>query len=104
VAELLRNSESYLIQDLLREAQAKIKAVVMDRMRVFGSAGACMLPGNICPSGGACSCGGACGTKTQADSLSVRSRRTSEKTVSENELAYIVTRVVSEILKKNSDV
>lgn len=100
VAELLKDSDRYLIQDLLKEAQSKIKAVVMDRMRVFGSAGACMLPGNICPSGGTCTCVGTC--ETRADYSSAQPQRKPDKAISEAELADIVTRVVSDILKKTS--
>ncbi len=54
VREILRESEDTLIPDLLSAARERIRDVVMDRMRVFGSAGACTLPGDICPSGGAC--------------------------------------------------
>lgn len=44
VRELVR-SEDCLLQDLIPEVKNRVRDVVMDRMRVFGSAEACALPG-----------------------------------------------------------
>ena len=99
VEEMLKESNQYLIPDLLKAAQERIREVVMDRMRVFGSAGACTLPGDICPSGGACSCGDTCGDQ---DSGSPQPKATGTgQGVGQDDVAAIVSRVVSEIMRRN---
>ena len=99
VREMLSASGDYFIQDLLKEAQGKIKEVVMDRMRVFGSASACSLPGNICPTGGSCATCSAC--NTHAKPAAAPLNETSSREISAAELSDIVTRVISNIMKKN---
>ncbi len=51
VREMLNSSDKYFIQDALKEAKGTIKQVVKERLRVFGSANSCTLPGNIFPTG-----------------------------------------------------
>ena len=97
VAEMLRKSDSYMIHDLLKAAQEKIQEVVADRMRVFGSAGTCTLPGNICPSGGSCGCGGKCSSDN--DSSQSNYSRT-EHGIGNDDVAAIVSRVVSEVMRR----
>jgi fructose-bisphosphate aldolase, class II len=54
VRELIRASDDCLLHDLMIEVKNRIREVVMERIRVFGSEGACRLPGALCPSTGAC--------------------------------------------------
>ncbi len=97
VRELLTSSRDYLIQDLLKEAQGKIKEVVMDRMQVFGSANACALPGNICPTGGSC---GICSISASPDkSAPALSKVKKPIAISNEEITDIITRVVADILR-----
>ncbi len=62
VRELLAANEDIMIPDFLREAKERVREVVKERLRVFGSSGACALPGNICPTGGNCGSCAECGT------------------------------------------
>ena len=57
VRELIRASDEYLLHDLVLEAKNRIRDVVMERIRVWGSEGACALPGAPCPSAGKCRAG-----------------------------------------------
>lgn len=57
VRELIRASDDYLLHDLVLEAKNRIREVAMDRIRVWGSEGACALPGAPCPSAGTCKTG-----------------------------------------------
>ncbi|MBN1291321.1 MAG: class II fructose-bisphosphate aldolase [Candidatus Latescibacteria bacterium] len=101
VREMLASSDHCFIQDLLKEAQATIKEVVMDRMKVFGSAQACALPGNICPTGGTCSSCTICNTNTTQKKPVLQPQPVKEQQISQTELSDIVSRVVSDILKRN---
>ena len=98
VREMLASTDHCFIQDLLKEAQTTIKEVVMDRMRVFGSADACSLPGNICPTGGSCSTCSICSTPEKPGST--RLPDPSRQGISDTQLTDIVSQVVKNILEK----
>jgi fructose-bisphosphate aldolase class II len=68
VRELIRASDDYLLHDLVLEAKNRIREVVMERIRVFGSEGACSLPGAPCPSAGVCRAGSGSGAPAFAPS------------------------------------
>lgn len=94
VRELLGSSEDLLLHDLVLEIRSRVREVVADRMRVFGSAGACTLPGNICPSRGAC---GACHTDTAAvTGVHEKSGDRPDDRVT----AAVIARVVAEVLRE----
>ncbi len=95
ICECLSGPNDYYIPDLLKEVKETVKEVVKHRMLVFGSAKACLLPGNICPTGGThtgstpcaqnpLSCGD--GPQPKTENISV------------NELTTIVTKAVMDIL------
>ena len=54
IRELIRSSDDNLLHDLVLEAKNRIREVVMERIRVFGSEDACGLPGAPCPAAGSC--------------------------------------------------
>jgi len=96
VREVLASSEDVMIPDFLREAKNKIKEVVMERMRVFGSAGACTLPGNICPSGGRC---GVCSVTETAGGGPSDDARGNVSGLGKNDITEIVREVVNRIMR-----
>ncbi|MFA6471833.1 MAG: class II fructose-bisphosphate aldolase, partial [Candidatus Latescibacterota bacterium] len=100
VRDLLKKSDDYLLNDLLLEAKNRIREVVMDRLRVFGSADACSLSGNICPSH--CSCGRS-NEKAQSAEISAKPSSPVRSAVIPNEhyIADMVARAVSEVMRKN---
>ena len=99
VAEMLRSSEQYLIHDLLKGAQERMQEVATGRMQVFGSAGTCSLPGNVCKSEGSCGCGRSTGSAYTT--VKAQTPYSADSSVSEAELADIVSRVVTEFIKKD---
>ena len=99
VRELLRSSEVFFIQDLLKEAKEKIKEVVMSRILVFGSAKACALPGNICPRGGSHT--GATDCKICYEQKSLPRKNNSINDISESDIATIVQEIVTNLLKES---
>jgi len=100
VREMLASTDHCFIQDLLKEARATIKKVVMDRMRVFGSADACSLPGNICPTGGSCATCSISSTPEKPENT--RLPETSRQGISDTQLTDIVSQVVKNILGKSN--
>ena len=99
VRELLTDSKDIFIQDFLKEAKAKIKEVVMDRIMVFGSAKACALPGNICPTGGSHT--GITTCEFLYGQKSATRKNDKETGINDAEIVEIVTRAVSNILKES---
>ncbi|MBT4484758.1 MAG: class II fructose-bisphosphate aldolase [Candidatus Latescibacteria bacterium] len=95
--ELLETSGDTLIPDLLKEAKNTIRNVVRGRMEVFGSAQACSLPGNICPTGGSCVTCSVCESSPEPKPASSCQKKTSP--LSNDEITDIVSRVVSRIIK-----
>jgi len=101
VRELITASEDIFIQDLLKEAKAKIKEVVMDRITVFGSAKACALPGNICPVGGTHT--GLAESEFFDGHKSSSQEERSPTAMCEAEIVEIVTRIVQNMLNKSDN-
>ena len=97
--ELLDASEDIFIQDIQKEARERIKETTMERMRVFGSAQACLLPGNICPTGGSCRIDSAYEKKLEQKPVPFCA--TTSDTISNQEISDIVSQVVSRILKSS---
>ncbi len=83
IREMLASSRDILIPDILAAAREKIRDVVIDRMKVFGSAGACSLAGDICPSGGSCANCGSRGMLTSNTANSAMSAVSVQSTVSD---------------------
>ena len=100
VRELLKSSEDYFIQDVLKEAKETITQVVKERIRVFGSANSCSLPGNICPSG----CGSAEGTPRKNCSGGSHEQQIQRPAapINDAEIVDIVTRTVTEIIRNSN--
>ena len=96
VRELLASSPDIMIPDFLREAKARIKEVVIGRMRVFGSSNACALPGNICPTGGNCTACASCDT-VPGNKTGTQEVRT-DGVIGSEDIARIVERVMTRIL------
>lgn len=106
--ELIAGSEDYFIQDILKEAKATIKEVVKERIQVFGSAKACALPGNICPTGGSHTGSTSCATCAAAESSmkgivagESTPKTVNKTTVDESEIVDIVTKAISTMLKQS---
>ncbi len=95
VRELLGSSEDLLLHDLVLEIRSRVKEVVKERMRVFGSSGACTLPGNICPSHGAC---GACRADTTSVSTGVSSKIPDQR--DDPVTAAVIAQVVAQVLRE----
>jgi fructose-bisphosphate aldolase, class II len=100
VRDLLKKSDDYLLNELLLEAKNRIREVVMDRLRVFGSADACTLPGNICPSH--CSCG-RLGEKSEPVKATVKTAAPVKSSVIPDEkyIADMIAMAVAEVMKKH---
>ncbi|MFC1539656.1 class II fructose-bisphosphate aldolase, partial [Candidatus Latescibacterota bacterium] len=96
IRELLTSSDDYFIQDLLKESKAKIVEVVKERISVFGSANACSLPGNICPRGNFGSVDETCGKCSDSHE---QQTNTLDTIIDDAEIADIVIRTVSEVLR-----
>ena len=99
IRELLKSSDDYFIQDLLKEAKEKIKEVVKERILVFGSAKACIIPGNICPTGGSHKGGAVC--KIPDEQESAPRKDNSKAEINETDIGKIVAEIVSKILKES---
>ncbi len=97
VRDLLTGSDDYLIPDLLREVKQKIREVVMGRITVFGSAHACSLPGNICPTSGSCRL--LSKPELSAEQKPAPSGSDISITLSSEEITDIAHHIVSRILK-----
>lgn len=100
VRELLRKSDDYLLHDLLLEAKNRIREVVMDRLRVFGSADACTLTGDICPSHCSCGFSGQSAKPVVPGKEPAPSFR-SVVIPDERYIADMIARAVFEVIKKN---
>jgi len=98
VRTLLSSSEDIMIPDFLREAKERIREVVIGRLRVFGSSGACALPGNICPTGGNCGTCAVCGT---TDSVKSQPPVKEQGGIGSDDIASIVRQVVERVLREN---
>ena len=98
IRELLKSSDDYFIQDLLKESKEKIKEVVKGRVLVFGSAKACTLPGNICPKGGSHTPGTVCNICDEP--VAAPQKDTLKASIQDADIVDIVTKAVSDILKK----
>ena len=98
IRELLKSSDDYFIQDLLKESKEKIKEVVKERISVFGSAKACTLPGNICPS--VVSQSGTTACKICKEPLKMKQETNLKASINDVDIVDIVTKAISEILKK----
>jgi len=96
VRELLGSSEDLLLHDLVLEIRRRVRDVVKDRLQVFGSAGACALPGNICPSHGACGARAAASPETAAPASSTPRISQADNRV----VSAVITQVVSEVLRE----
>ena len=97
IREVLASSGDVLLPDILREAEAKIREVVMERMRVLGSAEACSLPGNICPTGGTC---GTCSEGVcLSDAGGDKKRSEASVDLSPDDLTRVVNEAVTKILR-----
>ena len=96
IRELLTSSDDIFIPDLMKEARATIRSVVKERMIVFGSAGACSLPGNICPSGGACATCATTGNGALQSCNGLLSPVSNNR--ADDDIAGIVNEVVNRIL------
>lgn len=99
IRELLTSSEDIFIPDLMKEAQATIRSVVKERMIVFGSADACSLPGNICPSGGTCTTCATTSGKAVVSCSSVNKPPSGD--IGEADISGIVTEIVKRIMGEN---
>jgi len=97
VREILESSEDTLIPDLLSAARERIGEVVADRMRVFGSAGACLLPGNICPSGGSCGIGARAEEKAEPCAACASAKDGDDVGLSAADIESIIRQVVERI-------
>lgn len=99
VSELIKVSGDSLVHDLLKAVEEKIREIVMDRMKVFGSAQACTLPGNICPSGGKC------GVCSVTEPCAEQKPGTPEQNISTGlgaeDIEKIVREIVSRIVKES---
>jgi len=100
IRELLKSSDDYFIQDLLKEAKEKIKEVVRERILVFGSAKACTLPGTICPTGGSHKGNAVCKIPDEQESLPQKDN--SRAGTNEADIGKIVAEIVSNILKESN--
>ena len=98
VRAILAEDLDILIPDFLREAKERIKEVVKDRMRVFGSAEACTLPGNICPTDGKCGAPGNTGTCSLQDA---RGETESASRLGSGDVEAIVKEIVERIIREN---
>ncbi|MFC1561249.1 class II fructose-bisphosphate aldolase [Candidatus Latescibacterota bacterium] len=96
--ELLKSSDDYFIQDLLKESKEKIKEVVKERILIFGSAKACTLPGNICPKGGSHIPSTVC--KICDEPVAASQKNNLKASINDTDIVDIVTKAVSDILKK----
>lgn len=94
VRELMRASEDFLLHDLVIEIKNRVRDVVMERMEVFGSAGACTLSGNICPS----NC--ACGIRREDKTVPVPPPTSPKGAQNDTVVAAVIAKVVSEVLKE----
>jgi len=99
IRELLKSSDDYFIQDLLKEAKEKIKEVVKERILVFGSAKTCTLPGNICPTGGSHKRGAVCRIPDEPKSAPQKDNLRAE--INETDIGKIVAEIVSKVLKES---
>jgi fructose-bisphosphate aldolase, class II len=99
VREMLKSSEDYFIQDVLKESKKTIAQVVKERIRVFGSADSCSLPGNICPSGCGSSEAITCGCSGDSQEPTILSPAAP---INDAEIVDIVTKTVTEIIRKSS--
>ena len=99
IRELLKSSDDYFIQDLLKESKEKIKEVVKERILVFGSAKACTLPGNICPK--VVSQSGTTACKICDEPVEALQNNNLKASIHDADIVDIVTKAVSEILKKS---
>ncbi len=105
VRELLGSSEDLLLHDLVLEIRRRVRDVVRERLDVFGSAGACALSGNICPSHGAC--GAHMGKADESvarpgERLPVRKPLTSGDSPPQDRkvVVAVISQVVSEVLRE----
>ena len=94
VRELISSNDDIFIQDLLKASKDTVRDVVMERIMVFGSAKACALPGNICPTGGHHI---SCGFPEVKNTCEAKPKK---EPVDDSEMVEIVTKVVSGYLKE----
>jgi fructose-bisphosphate aldolase class II len=99
IRELLKSSDDYFIQDLLKESKETIKDVVKERISVFGSAQACSLPGNICPN--VVSQPGTTTCKICKEPQAIADKTNQKASIDDDDIVDIVTRAISDILKKS---
>ena len=86
--------------------------VVKDRLRVFGSSGACKLPGNICPTHGVCAEQNTCAIEEPKNVKAPASESESEQTertississkLSQEDIFNIVTEIVQKVKNVHS--
>ena len=97
---VLAETDGLMISDVMAEMKHAVTQVVRERIRVFGGAGACSLPGNICPTGGAHgSCGGACASQAEPEPLATSSGGTEDVTpLTGADIARIVEQVTRRIM------
>lgn len=100
ICECLSGPDEYYIPDLLKEVKETVKEVVKQRMLVFGSAKACSLPGNICPTGGSHIGSTPCAQYPLSCGTAVNRGKND---VSNEELTQIVTKAVMNILANQNN-
>lgn len=99
VRELIRASDDYLLHDLVLEAKNRIREVVMERIRVFGSENACGLPGAPCRSAGTCVAKQAAGSNgLVVGTKSVVSPSASPE-IAGTDINALVAKVVADVLR-----
>ena len=100
ICECLSEPKDYFIPDLLKEVKETVKEVVKQRIQVFGSADACLLPGNICPTGGAHTGSTPCAVNPLSYGCGAKPET---EDVTHGELTDIVTKAVTEIMSRLDD-
>ena len=112
VRETIKDPKIYQLQDIMKSVKEAIIEVVRDRLRVFGSSGACTLPGNICPTHGVCAERSTCAIEEPKNVKAPASESESEQTertississkLSQEDIVNIVTEIVQKVRKAHT--
>ncbi len=99
VRELIRASDEYLLHDLVLEAKNRIREVVMERIRVFGSENACGLPGAQCRSAGTCTAKHTSGSDCATARVESAASPSAPPEVAGTDIHALVAKVVADVLR-----
>ena len=112
VRETIKDPKIYQLQDIMKSVKEAIIEVVRDRLRVFGSSGACTLPGNICPTHGVCAERSTCAIEEPKNVKAPASESESEQIertississkLSQEDIVNIVTEIVQKVRKAHT--